>query len=147
MRSTRGVRAAHQFLTFATASPLQHAAAVALQQGAPYLAELVNQYRASRAFLSQVLHDAGFDVYQPSGSYFIMADISRLLTRLGPRFNLKDDVTFCRWLTTELKVTAIPPSVFFDTPAHGATLVRFAFCKKQETLDAAALRLRTLVSM
>jgi aspartate/methionine/tyrosine aminotransferase len=143
---TKGIRAAHQFLTFATATPLQHGAVAALRNGSNYIAELVESYTASRAFLASALQDAGFTVFKPSGTYFIMADISNLLIRLRNK-DLQDDVTFCKWLTTELKVAAIPPSVFYQNKVQGSRLVRFAFCKKQETLQLAQERLQVLGKM
>lgn len=143
---SKGVRAAHQFLTFATATPLQYGAAVALRDGGEYIAELVTSYGASRDFLAAALTDAGFTVYSPSGTYFIMADISNLLARLQGK-GLTDDVSFCRWMTMELNVAAIPPSVFYENKQHGSRLVRFAFCKKQETLELARQRLSALCAM
>jgi N-succinyldiaminopimelate aminotransferase len=65
-----------------------------------------------------------------------MVDISDL--------GFPDDVAFCRHLTTEIGVAAIPPSAFYQNPADGATLARFAFCKTRATLEAAASRLKTL---
>jgi aspartate/methionine/tyrosine aminotransferase len=53
----------------------------------------------------------------------------------------KTDTDFCRWLTTEVGVAAIPPSPFYDDPKQGQSLARFAFCKKRATLEAAVERL------
>lgn len=130
---TRCVRAAHQFLTFATATPLQHGAAAALAGGEEYVRGLVEQYRRSRDFLGSALARLGFHVYRTAGTYFITADHSR--------FGFPDDMAFCRHLTAQVGVAAIPPSVFYDNPANGRSLVRFAFCKKQETLEKAVERL------
>jgi N-succinyldiaminopimelate aminotransferase len=69
----------------------------------------------------------------PQGTYFIMVDIGSL--------GFRDDVEFCRYLTTEIGVAAIPPSAFYHNPADGAKLARFAFCKSEATLEAAASRL------
>lgn len=138
---TAAVRAAHQFLTFATATPLQHAAAVALgdKRGEEYVASLVAEYDDSRKFLCQALGDLGFGVINPQGTYFVMADHRPVSDRLG----LEDDVAFCRWLTEHARVAAIPPSVFYDRPGEGQHLVRFAFCKRRATLEEAARRLET----
>ena len=65
-----------------------------------------------------------------------MVDISGL--------NFADDVAFCRFLTTEIGVAAIPPSAFYHHPADGASLARFAFCKEEKTLAEAARRLQRL---
>ncbi len=144
---SRGVRAAHQYLTFATATPLQHGAVAALREGSGYVAELLERYRSAREFLSSALKEAGFGVFSPSGTYFIMADISPLIERFGKKYELKDDVTFCRWMTSEVKVAAIPPSVFYENKIHGSRMLRFAFCKKQETLDKAREALMTLTRL
>ncbi|MBX3357695.1 MAG: aminotransferase class I/II-fold pyridoxal phosphate-dependent enzyme [Phycisphaeraceae bacterium] len=133
---TRAVRAAHQFLTFATATPLQIGAAAALTEGGPYVASLVDQLSAARRFLGTALAALGLRVFMPAGTYFIMVDH----TPLG----FDDDIAFCRHLTTRIGVAAIPPSVFYNNPAHGRPLARFAFCKKQATLEEAVRRLQKL---
>ena len=55
-----------------------------------------------------------------------------------------DDVSFCRHLIERIGVAAIPPSVFYGNPERGKGYVRFAFCKKEETLETAVARLRRL---
>jgi N-succinyldiaminopimelate aminotransferase len=127
---------AHQFVTFSGAAPLQEAAATALRTAADYYTELAAMYQAKRDFLAGVLTEVGLRPIPVGGTYFIMADISHL--------GFADDVAFCRYLTQEIGVAAIPPSAFYHNPADGATMARFAFCKKQETLDAAAERLLKL---
>ncbi|MGD9693557.1 MAG: aminotransferase class I/II-fold pyridoxal phosphate-dependent enzyme [Phycisphaerales bacterium] len=131
-----GVRAAHQFLTFAVATPLQHAAAEALEHGEDYVRGLVSEYRESRDYLAGVLERAGLRAFPTEGTYFIMADHSAL--------GFEDDVAFCRHLTVEVGVAAIPPSAFYSHKELGKHLVRFAFCKKRKTLEEAAKRLERL---
>ncbi|HZW08678.1 MAG TPA: aminotransferase class I/II-fold pyridoxal phosphate-dependent enzyme [Phycisphaerales bacterium] len=135
-----GVRAAHQFLTFATSTPFQHGAAAALLggQGELYVASLLREYAERCRFLSDALTALGFEVIRPEGTYFVMADHTAVSRRLG----LADDFALCRWLTAEAGVAAIPPSVFYDRKEEGRRLVRFAFCKRPETLEEAARRLR-----
>lgn len=133
---TKGVRAAHQFLTFGAATPLQHAAAAAIRSGRTHIDPLLAMFRSNREFLSTALKDLGFGVHMPAGSYFIMADHSR--------FGFADDRAFCQHLASEIGVAAIPPGAFYDDPARARHLVRFAFCKKRETLEAAVQRLRKL---
>lgn len=137
---TRAVRAAHQFLVYAIATPLQHGAAYALTHGREYVGRLRDEYAENRAFVAGVLEEVGFEPMVPEGTYFIMADHRRLSGRLG----LKDDVELCRFLTSEIGVAAIPPSAFYRAGQDGAHLVRFAFCKKRSTLDEAANRLMRL---
>ncbi len=130
---TAAVRAAHQFLTFATATPLQHAAATALAAPDEYFVELVAAYRARRDVLVDGLRAANLDVFTPQGTYFVLASHAEL--------GLGDDVAFARYLTTEVGVAAIPPSAFYTDAADGASLIRFAFCKDEATLEAAVDRL------
>jgi N-succinyldiaminopimelate aminotransferase len=137
---TRAVRNVHQFVTFASGTPFQAAAAAALALDEEYFQALTADYQARRDYLAQVLTEAGLRVSQPQGTYFIMANFTALAHELG------DDVAFCRWLTTEVGVAAIPPTAFYSE-AHkhlGREWVRFAFCKRRETLERAAERLRKL---
>ncbi len=133
---TAAVRAAHQFLTFATATPLQHAAATALAAPASYYEDLLAAYRRRRDLLVAGLAEVGFGVYPPQGTYFVLADHTP--------FGFPDDVAFARHLTTDVGVAAIPPSVFYPDRADGRPLVRFAFCKDEATLAEAVARLGTL---
>ncbi|MBL1218795.1 MAG: aminotransferase class I/II-fold pyridoxal phosphate-dependent enzyme [Planctomycetes bacterium] len=132
----QGVRAAHQFLTFAVATPLQHGAVAALTAPETYYEEFVSQYRGKRDFLCEALEAIGFSVARPAGTYFILADHTP--------FGFDDDVAFCRHLVEEIGVAAIPPSAFYEHKEHGRSLVRFAFCKTDETLQHAVERLSAL---
>lgn len=131
------VRAAHQFLTFATSTPFQHAAAVALREGENYVHELREIYRARRDRLAAALTDLGFGVVVPEGTYFIMAEHSKVGHRLGA----KTDVELALTLTRSAGVATIPPSVFCATEDHCANYLRFAFCKREETIEEAIRRL------
>lgn len=133
---TAGVRSAHQFLTFATATPLQFGAAAALRAPAGYFADFVAGYRTRRDLLLDGLTEAGFTVFPPQGTYFALADHTG--------FGFADDVAFTRHLVDTVGVAAIPPSAFYDDPAGGASLVRFAFCKEVATIEEAIVRLRRL---
>ncbi|NNJ12243.1 aminotransferase class I/II-fold pyridoxal phosphate-dependent enzyme [Chloroflexales bacterium ZM16-3] len=135
---TAALRAAHQWITFATATPLQVAAAVALERAAAtgYYDELRAEYDERRALLAEVLAAAGFPTLPAEGSYFIMADISNA--------GFASDADFCRWLTSEVGVAAIPPSAFYRHPQGVPLLARFCFAKKLETLRAAAERLESV---
>jgi N-succinyldiaminopimelate aminotransferase len=120
----------------ASVTPMQAAAAVALGLDEEYYRSLITEYQVKRDFLANALREAGMRVSLPQGTYFIMADFSPL--------GYDDDVTFCRWLTTQVGVAAIPPSAFYsDEHKYLANnWARFAFCKKMETLEQAAERLR-----
>jgi aminotransferase len=74
------------------------------------------------------------------GAYYIMCNIAPLRKRFG----LPNDVEFTRFLVTEIGVAAVPGSSFFRDASAGKNLIRFTFCKKEETLEAAAERLSKL---
>jgi aspartate/methionine/tyrosine aminotransferase len=134
------LRAVHQFVTFATATPFQEAMAVAFETATVrgYYDQLRAEYAHRRDLLRDALHAAGLPTLPIGGSYFLMADISGL--------GFPDDASFCRFLTAEVGVAAVPPSAFYVDPAHAPLLARFCFAKKDETLHAAAERLVSLKS-
>src|SRR5262249_53307964 len=68
---TAAVRASHQFITFATAMPLQHAAAAALSVGREYYDGLASSYRRKRDYLVEELARLGFEVRSPAGTYYV----------------------------------------------------------------------------
>jgi aspartate/methionine/tyrosine aminotransferase len=127
------VRAAHQFMTFSGATPLQHGAAAVIENPGDYAQRLRALFTRNRDRLSASLRAAGLRVFPSHSTYFVMADH----TSLG----LGDDLAFCEHLAREVGVAAIPPSVFFGTPGLGRDLVRFAFCKKEGTIDEACARI------
>ncbi len=139
---TAAVRAAHQFVTFSTATPLQHAAVAAVDAPRSYYDELRADFRSKRDLLVGELARIGFEVRAPAGTYFACAGFSRFARR-GPDGVPDDDLAFVRRLI-EVGVAAIPPSVFYDHPEYGRAYVRFAFCKREETLRAAIARLEAL---
>jgi len=124
-----GVRAAKQFLSFSGATPLQHAGAAALALGDGFYAGLTEAFRAKRDHLTAGLEAAGLRPIRPAGTYFVNAQIDG------------DGIEFCRELPQRAGVVAIPTAVFYDDPDAGRSLVRFAFCKRTEVIDAAAARL------
>ena len=132
------LRQAHQWVTFATSTPFQAASAAALEQARAngYYDQLRAEYDDRRRLLLQILNSAGLPALPVQGSYFINVDISGL--------GFADDRAFCRFLTTELGVAAIPTSAFYADPAAAPPLARFCFAKKHETLEAAGERLQRL---
>ncbi len=131
----RATQKAHQFVTFATASPFQEAIARALLLPDAYFTGFEAMYRAKRDFLIEALKGAGFEPFTPQGTYFVIADAGRHAKG--------DDFETCRWLTTEAGVAAIPPSAFYSAEhkAQARRLARFAFCKSEATLAEAVKRL------
>jgi N-succinyldiaminopimelate aminotransferase len=131
---TAGVRAAHQFVTFTNGTPFQHAVAAALGADDAFYARLAADYRARRDALTAGLAAAGLDVLPVQGTYFAIADLGA-----GG-----DDVEFCRTLPARCGVAAIPVSAFYGEEAPVKRLVRFAFCKRDETLGEGIRRLAAL---
>jgi len=133
---TAAVRAGHQFMTFSSATPLQHGAAAALRGAGEFVEKQRRLFAGNRDRLCGALAGLGLTVFPSHSTYFVMADHSAL--------GLGDDRAFCRHLTETVGVAAIPPSVFYGTPGMGTAFVRFAFCKKAETIDEAIRRLQAL---
>jgi N-succinyldiaminopimelate aminotransferase len=130
------VMMAKQFLTFTSGAPLQPAIATALDLGDDYYATFRATLQAKRDRLCTGLADLGFEVFVPQGTYFVTTDIRPL--------GYDDGVDFCLALPEHAGVVAIPTQVFYDDPEAGKPLVRWAFCKRDEVLDAALDRLGTL---
>ena len=133
---TNAIRKVHDFLTVGAPAPLQEAGAAALGLPRAYYENLANGYKARRDRLIPALTEAGFRCFRPRGAYYVMTDISG--------FGFTDDVEFTKYLVKEIGVAAVPGSSFYNNPRDGAKQVRFAFCKKDATLDEAGRRLRKL---
>ncbi len=133
---TNAIRKVHDFLTVGAPAPLQEAGAAALGLPRAYYENLANGYCARRDRLIPALTEAGFRCFRPRGAYYVMTDISA--------FGFADDVAFTKYLVKEIGVAAVPGSSFYNDPRDGAKQVRFAFCKKDATLDEAGKRLRKL---
>ena len=133
-RITDAIRKVHDFLTVGAPAPLQEAGASALSLPESYYAKLAEGYRKRRDRLLPALEEAGFRCFLPRGAYYVMTDISG--------FGYADDLAFTKYLVSEIGVAAVPGSSFYRNPKDGAQQVRFAFCKRDETLDEAAQRLR-----
>jgi aspartate/methionine/tyrosine aminotransferase len=132
------LRAVHQFVTFASATPFQEAMARAMEEANAlnYYQSLQSEYTARRDRLKLALEEAGLPTLPVGGAYFLMADVAGL--------GFPDDVAFCRWLTAEIGVAAVPPSAFFLDPSQAPLLARFCFAKRDETIQLAAERLRAI---
>jgi len=133
---TASIRKVHDFLTVGAAAPLQEAGAKALEFPASYYEKLARDYAVRRERLLGILTDAGFRCFKPRGAYYIMTDISA--------FGFPDDFAFAKYLVEEIGVAAVPGSSFFRDPSDGKSILRFTFCKKEETLAAAAAKLARL---
>jgi len=133
---TASIRKVHDFLTVGAAAPLQEAGVVALNLPQSYYENLASEYEARRDKMLGILSGAGFSCFKPRGAYYIMTDISA--------FGFPDDVAFAQYLVKEIGVAAVPGSSFYRNPADGRTHLRFTFCKKESTFQAAAERLAKL---
>jgi len=133
------LRRVHQFVVFASATPMQYAIAGALGLPDSYFQQLATDYRSRRDFLAEVLQRQGLRPSIPDGSYFIVADVEGISPMSG--------LDFSRFLIREIGVAAIPLDSFYLRPEHGERLLRFCFCKNWETLHAAAARLERLAGV
>ena len=133
---TNAIRKVHDFLTVGAPAPFQEAGAVALSLPASYYRELADRYRTRRDHLIPALEKAGFVCYRPRGAYYVMTDISV--------FGFANDVEFAAHLVKDIGIACVPGSSFYRHPKDGSHQVRFAFCKRPETLDEAARRLEKL---
>jgi aspartate/methionine/tyrosine aminotransferase len=133
---TNAIRKVHDFLTVGAPAPLQEAGAAALGLPRAYYENLATGYNARRDRLIPALAEAGFRYFRPRGAYYVMTDITV--------FGFADDVAFTKYLVKEIGVAAVPGSSFYNDPRDGAKQVRFAFCKRDATLDEAGRRLRKL---
>ncbi len=133
---TDSIRKVHDFLTVGAAAPLQQAGVLALNMPDSYYEKLARDYQDRRDVLLRVLEGAGFRCYRPEGAYYIMTDIRD--------FGFVNDYAFVRHMIDRAGVAAVPGSSFFSDSSEGASLIRFCFCKKYETLEEAGNRLQQL---
>ena len=139
---TLGIRKVHDFLTVGAAAPLQEAGAVAMRMPAEYYESMLARYTVRREFALNMLRENGFKPVVPEGAYYIMADFSDLR-----RSEAEDDTAFAMRLVKDIGVATVPGSSFFWAKGPnnpGRSFVRFAFCKQEATLVAAAERLSKL---
>ncbi|WP_376789683.1 pyridoxal phosphate-dependent aminotransferase [Thermoflexus sp.] len=133
---TDAIRKVHDFLTVGAPAPLQEASEVALRFPMDYYEQLRADYDRRRHLLVEALEELGFEVWWPQGAYYVMTDFRAL--------GAEDDTAFAMRLVREIGVAVVPGSSFYAHPDRGRTQVRFAFCKREETLREAVARLRRL---
>lgn len=131
---TEAVRMSHQFITFSTPPALQEAMAMGIGMDDSYYERLLESYASKRDKLAGALEEMGLNVLWPEGTYYVSIRSDGL--------GFEDDLALCRHLTTEVGVAAIPASFFWKDRRDGRDLVRFCFCKKDQTLDEAIRRLK-----
>lgn len=130
------IRKVHDFLTVGAAHPLQKAGAFALSMPQSYYTQLQKEYQAKRDFIIPVLQEVGLKCETPEGAYYVMCDIGD--------FGFENDVEFTKHLIREVGVAVVPGSSFYHDSKLGSQQVRFCFCKKDETLEAAGEKLQAL---
>jgi aspartate/methionine/tyrosine aminotransferase len=163
------IASVNQWTQFCVSTPTQVAVAEALQaaQSQPYqghdnfLDWTRHDYQTKRDALTRALTNAGLGAWIPDAGFFTLADTSKWVPHIPQRYfeepssaraahklGISHDWALCRWLTTEAKVAAIPPSAFyaFETEPQAATLARFAFCKTVEDIEEAGHRLERFAS-
>jgi len=128
-------RTVKQFLTYVGSGPFQPAVAVALGLGDEVYRDLASSLQAKRDLLCDALRASGLTVSQPRGTYFVVADAAPL--------GAVDALEFARGLPELAGVVGVPVSVFHDDQEAARTLIRFAFCKRDEVLTEASRRLAT----
>jgi methionine transaminase len=127
-------RKVHQFNVFTVNTPVQYALASYMQNAAPYM-DLPAFYQRKRDLFRAGLSATRLKLLPSEGTYFQCADISAVSDL--------DEASFCKWLTTEIGVAAIPLSAFYGD-GFDQRVVRFCFAKKDETLNKALDRLAKL---
>lgn len=125
-------RKIHQYVTFSSFTPAQLAIADMLAQHSDSVHELAGFYQEKRDLFQRLMAKSRFTLLPCQGTYFQLADYSEISDLA--------DVEFCRWLTVEHGVAAIPLSVF-SRQQQSAKIVRFCFAKQDQTLEQAAERL------
>ncbi len=141
----REFRKVHQFNVFSVNTPIQHALADFLIDENNYL-ELPNFYQAKRDFFLEKMKTSRLRPLTSEGTYFQLFDYSEV--------SQAADTDFCRWLTTDIGVAAIPVSVFYSKnkqplplgqkDVFSEKILRLCFAKTEDTLAAAALRLAAI---
>ncbi len=131
-------RKVHQFNVFTVNTPMQYGLASYLTDASHYL-NLPAFYQAKRDFFRAGLSHTGFTLLPSPGTYFQCVDYSALNIPQA-KFNEAD---FCKWLTTQVGVAAIPVSAFYDQATESG-VIRFCFAKQEQTLSNALQRLQSL---
>ncbi len=137
-QAVAAARTIKQFLTYVASGPFQPAVALALGLGDDVYKGVASALQGKRDLLCDGLEAAGLTVARPAGTYFVIADTAPL--------GVSDALEFCRQMPALCGVVGVPVSVFCDDQDAARTLVRFAFCKRDDILNEAAARLAALAA-
>jgi aspartate/methionine/tyrosine aminotransferase len=135
-RITLAIRKVHDFLTVGAPHPLQEAGAFALRLPESFYADLTAMYERKRISLYSALTAAGLECSKPDGAYYIVAEIGKM--------GFKDDFAAADFMLDQVGIAAVPGSSFYHRPELGHRKLRFTFSKSDETIAAAAERLKLL---
>ncbi|MCS4540339.1 MAG: aminotransferase class I/II-fold pyridoxal phosphate-dependent enzyme [Thaumarchaeota archaeon] len=133
-RLTKAIRKVHDYMTVCAPSPLQRAAAEGLAMPGSYYKSLRDSYERKRRFMLDSLGGMGFKCVEPQGAYYILADFTQ--------FSKSDDFAFSNYLVRRAAVAVLPASSFYATKGAGKNMVRFSYCKRDQTLKEAVQRLK-----
>ncbi len=134
------IRPIHDYMTICAPTPLQAAAAAAMNLPESYYTQVAQEYAQRRDVMMGVLEEAGFIATPPEGAYYVLSDY----TKIDAAQATWDCERFARWLTTDIGVAAVGGTNFYSLPGYGEGIVRFAFPKRLETLRAAGERLKQI---
>jgi len=135
---TNEFRKVHQFVTFTTHTPTQWALAEYMEMCPEHYLNLPDFYQQKRDLFVDLLRASHFNVTASAGTYFQLADYSRISD--------STDIEFVTYLTQQIGVAAIPISVFYEVPPS-LKVIRFCFAKDDQTLREACGKLAALNSI
>ena len=133
---SEAIRKVHQWTTFTINTPAQHAIAEGFLQFEKYLPEFRKTYQSKKDLSLRLLKDTPFDIYEPKGSYFIMAGF--------PAEYFENDIHAAETLIKKYGVALIPPSSFYQKSDEGTKMVRICFAKEDNTLQNGINKLKLL---
>lgn len=150
----RNLMVVHQNCVYTCATPLQEAVAIGFEleltrlgQPESYFQSLAQELEPKRDFMAKFLEDVGMIPTIPEGGYFMVADWTPLESKvnLNAEKDKYKDYRFTKWMTKNVKLQGIPPSVFYSEPHKhiGEDFVRYCFIKRDENLQEAARILKT----
>ncbi|BCJ94403.1 aminotransferase [Anaerocolumna cellulosilytica] len=138
---TKLIRTVHDFMTVGAPAPLQEAVAYCMELKEDYYNKLCNHYYEARNYMSKVLVDCGFELYEAQGAYYFLVNCEQLMKQ----FSVKDDFEFSRALIEKTGIATVPGTSFYVNKLKGFHQVRFCYCKSFDTLYESEKRLRKLV--
>jgi aminotransferase len=129
---SNSIRKVHDYLTIGAPTPLQEALVTALSFPASYYDQLARMYEQKRDQMLTILDEAEFEYFRPEGAYYILAEAPS-------EFN--DDLDYANYLIKTVGVAALPASALYHDKELGRRKIRFAYCKRDATLEEVGKRL------